>query len=129
MSVGLSLSTYSLWLCGSAQKHCGLVTFRLCNTPFGIAAVVFHFKTIPYSIWSFLPAEERSMSCELLILYCEERSYFALLTLTVMFFSRKPRHHEDQKVREKPRNTHCMLRADLLVGTIYLFLFRCEIPN
>jgi hypothetical protein len=94
MSVGLSLSTYSLWLCGSAQKHCGLVTFRLCNTPFGIAAVVFHFKTIPYSIWSFLPAEERSMSCELLILYCEERSYFALLTLTVMFFSRKPRRHE-----------------------------------
>jgi hypothetical protein len=34
------------------------------------------------------------MRCELLILYCEERSYFALLTLTVMFFSRKPRRHE-----------------------------------
>ena len=42
------------------------------------------------------------MSCELLILYCEERSYFALLTLTVMFFSRKPRHHEIKRLEKSP---------------------------
>ena len=40
------------------------------------------------------------MSCELLILYCEERSYFALLTLTVMFFSRKPRRHEIKRLEK-----------------------------
>ena len=34
------------------------------------------------------------MPCELLILDCEERNYFALLALTVMFFSYKPRSHE-----------------------------------
>jgi hypothetical protein len=67
----------------------------------------------------------------LLILYCEERSYFALLTLTVMFFSRKPRRHEIKRL-EKAQE-HSLYAPGGPFGrdvrTIYLFLFRCEIPN
>lgn len=71
------------------------------------------------------------MPCELLILYCEERSYFALLTLTVMFFSRKPRRHEFNRLEKSPGTlTVCSGRTfGRDVGTIYLFLLRCEIPN
>ena len=52
------------------------------------------------------------MPCELLILYCEERNYFALLTLTVMFFSRKPRSHEIKRLEKSPGTlTVCPGRA------------------